>query len=495
MRRSSLVFVALTLTLVGCDALRDAFSSRADVVARANGQTLTVDRLAGWAGVNRDLPLDPQTLGRVSHAWVDYTLFAEALAGGKDLHDSATAAATMWPLVSQIKWQKLHNRITARESLTPQQVDSAYQTGQVRVFQHILFQVPQNAADSIDNRKHRQAEQLLPQARAAGVRFSQLAVRYSEDPSAKTAGGSLGLATHGQFVPQFEEAAWQLAPGGVSSVVRTQFGYHIIRRPPLAEVRDSFRVGLESQITRELDSVYVDSLDIKRRIQPVGRAPDYVRTAVQDIDGARTSTRVLVKFRGGSLKVRDLMRWLAALNPQLLQSLPSASDQQINQFLKAITQRQLLLEQADSAKVTLSPDDWRQVREEHDSTIATLTTILNLTPEALRDSAGTSAQQRVTFAAARVNDYLDRVLHKRARYFPVPMFLAERLREQGNWSVDQAGIRRAAERGEELRADSTQAGGVGGGAGGGAPRMTPAPGPPPIDTARHPAPGRVRSPR
>ena len=81
MRRSSLVFVAVTLTLVGCDALRDAFSSRADVVARANGQTLTVDRLAGWAGVNRDLPLDPQTLGRVSHAWVDYTLFAEALAG------------------------------------------------------------------------------------------------------------------------------------------------------------------------------------------------------------------------------------------------------------------------------------------------------------------------------------------------------------------------------------------------------------------------------
>src|SRR5213083_425210 len=169
MRRSSLVLLALTsLTLFGCDALRDAFSSRADVVARANDQTLTVDRLAGWAGANRDLPLDPMTLGRVSRAWVDYTLVAEALAGGKDLRDSATAAATMWPMVSQLKWQKLHNRLTARESLTPQQVDSAYAAGQVRVFQHILFQVPQNAADSIDKRKHRQAEQLLPQARAAG---------------------------------------------------------------------------------------------------------------------------------------------------------------------------------------------------------------------------------------------------------------------------------------------------------------------------------------
>src|SRR3989454_10282944 len=155
MRRSSLVVVALTLTLAGCDALRDAFSSRADVVARANGQTLTVDRLAGWAGANRDLPLDPQTLGRVSPAGVDSPLFAEALAGGKDLHDSATAAATMWPMVSQLKWQKLHNRLTAHESLTPQQVDSAYQAGQVRVFQHILFQVPQNAAGSVAKRNHR----------------------------------------------------------------------------------------------------------------------------------------------------------------------------------------------------------------------------------------------------------------------------------------------------------------------------------------------------
>lgn len=480
MRRLSLVLVgmgaALAFTLAACNALRDAFSSRADVVARANGQILTVDRLAGWAGANRDLPLDPVTLGRVSHAWVDYALFAEALAGGKDLRDSATAAASMWPMVSQLKWQKLHNRLTAHESLTPQQVDSAYEAGQVRVFQHILFQVPQNAADSIDKRKHRQADQMLPQARAAGVRFSQLAARYSEDPSAKTAGGSLGVSSRGQFVPQFDEAAWQLAPGAVSPVVKTQFGYHIIRRPPLAEVRDSFRVGLESHITRQLDSLYVDSLEIKRRIQPVQRAPQYVRDAMQDLDAARGSTRVLVKYRGGSLKVRDLVRWLGALNPQLAQSLPAANDQQVTQFLKAVAQRQLMMEQADSARIVLSPEDWRQIREEHDSTIATLTAILDLTPEVLRDSAGQSSTDRTNFVTGRVNDYLDRVLHKRARYFPVPMFLAERLRDQGSWDVDEAGLRRAAERGEELRADSGQAGA--------APRMTPAPGPPPIDTSK-----------
>src|SRR5947208_13607012 len=90
------------------------------------------------------------------------------------------------------------------------------------------------------------------------------------------------------------------------------------------------------------------------------------------------------------------MRWLSALNPQLVQSLPQAGDQQITQFLKAIAQRQVLLEQADSARITLSPDDWRQIREEHDSTIVTLTTILNLTPEVLRDSVGPSPQARAS---------------------------------------------------------------------------------------------------
>lgn len=482
MRRVSLVFVGVwgagalvSLSLIGCNALRDAFSSRADVVARANDQTLTVDRVAGWAGANKELPLDQQTLGRVAYAWVDYALFAEALADGNNLRDSSTALASMWPLISQIKWQRLHDRLTTRGNLTAQQVDSVYQAGDVRIFQHILLEVPQNAADSVDKRKHRQADNLLPQARSAGARFGQLALRYSEDPSAKAAGGSLGLSTRGQFVAPFEDAAWKLSPGGVSPVIKTQFGYHIIRRPPLAEVRDSFRAELEQRISRQFDSVYVDSLEIKRKIKPVDRAPEYVRTALSDIDAARGSTRVLVEYRGGSLRVRDLVRWLAALNPQLIQTLPTANDDQIDQFLKILAQRQLLLEQADSAGIKLTDEDWKQIRQEHDSTIATLTAILNLTPEVLRDSAGKTAAARSKFAADRATDYLDRVLRKRSRYFPVPMFLAERLREQGNWAVDETGIRRAGERGEELRADSSQTT---------APNLKPAPGPPPIDTTR-----------
>jgi peptidyl-prolyl cis-trans isomerase D len=462
--------------------VRDAFTPRADVVARANDQTLSVDKMAGWANGSKQVPLEPLAFSRLSHIWVDYALFAQALAKGQNLRDSATMTAAMWPVVSQLKWERFHDKLNTATTFSDHQLDSAYAAGDVRVFQHILLQVPPNAAPTVDAQKRRQAEQLLPQARSAGARFGQLASRYSDDPGSKTQGGSLGLSGRGQFVPAFEDAAWQLPPGGVSAVVKSPFGYHIIRRPPLAEVRDSFRSGIEERVQFHGDSVYLDSLTIKRRIEPVSRAPAYVRAAMQDLDASRTSRRTLVNYRGGSIRVRDLVRWVGAMDPSVTQALPQAPDDQINQFLKAIAQRQLLIEQADSAKIGLTPEDWQQIRSEHDSAVKLLGSILNLSPELLRDSVG-NERDRINFAMGRVNEYMDRVVEGRARFFPVPPFLGETLRAQADWKVDEAGVRRAVERAQQMRADSTRAGGGAGGAGAG-PRIMPAPGPAPIDTTR-----------
>jgi peptidyl-prolyl cis-trans isomerase D len=475
MRRLSLVL--LVVTVAGCDALRDAFSARAELAARADGQTLPVERLADLAGGGKQVPLDPIALGRLAHVWVDYTLFAEALAQGENLRDSATMAAAMWPLVSQLKWERFHARLLEPlAQLSATQVDSAYRAGEARLFQHILFQVPPSAAPPMDAQKHRLADQLLPQARTAGAGFSRLAARYSEDPGSKVRGGALGVYERGQFVQAFEDAAWQLAPGGVSGVVKTSFGYHIIRRPPLAEVRDSFRTSLEDRLMYRLDSLYLDSLTTKRRIEPVNRAAALVRAAAEDLDDARSSTRALVRYRGGAFQMKDLVRWLAALDPSVAQALPQATDEQITQFLKVVVQRQLLLEQADSAGITLTPDDWRLLRAQHDSAIAILGTVLNLTPQILQDSAQTPAA-RLSLAMTRVEDYFDRVVNGRARFYPVPPFLAERLRARAQWRVDQAGIRRALERAKEFRAaaDSLQPPG-------GRP-MTPPPPPGGLDTA------------
>lgn len=71
------------------------------------------------------------------------------------------------------------------------------------------------------------AEDLLKQIKG-GADFAELAKANSEDSSASS-GGDLGFITKGQTVAEFEEAAYKLEVGQVSEIVKTQFGYHIIK--------------------------------------------------------------------------------------------------------------------------------------------------------------------------------------------------------------------------------------------------------------------------
>lgn len=64
---------------------------------------------------------------------------------------------------------------------------------------------------------------------AEGVSFESLARDFSTCPSGKD-GGDLGEFGKGMMVPTFEKAAFALMPGEVSEPVRTQFGFHLIKR-------------------------------------------------------------------------------------------------------------------------------------------------------------------------------------------------------------------------------------------------------------------------
>jgi len=62
-----------------------------------------------------------------------------------------------------------------------------------------------------------------------GMDFSDAAKKYSEDSASAVLGGDLGKAKKGNFVKEFEDAAFVMSPGDVSGIIETKFGYHIIK--------------------------------------------------------------------------------------------------------------------------------------------------------------------------------------------------------------------------------------------------------------------------
>ena len=78
-------------------------------------------------------------------------------------------------------------------------------------------------------KKHSQAAEIISKIRE-GADFAEMARQYSDCPSSKK-GGDLGSFRRGQMVRAFEEAAFKLSIGAMTNEpVKTQFGYHIIKR-------------------------------------------------------------------------------------------------------------------------------------------------------------------------------------------------------------------------------------------------------------------------
>jgi hypothetical protein len=483
MLRRLAVLSAAALSLAGCSNFRDLFTAHADVVARAAGQELTATRLAELLAPQKVVQLRREVLDRVADLWVDYQLFGEALASGDSLTDSATVMAASWPAVMQRLANHLHDSlISARATLTDRQVDSAYNVGDERWLDHILVAVAQDTTPEVKAAKRRLAEGYLAQLRA-GAPFARIAEEKSDDKMSAANGGSLGLVGRGVLVKAFEDAGWALAPGQTSGIVETTFGYHIIRRPPLDEVRDSFRIHLRDIQIGRMDSLFLDSLINHAGIKVRGAAPAVVRTIVSDPRSARTSGRVLATYRGGMLTASDMARWLQAFPSQTRGMVLQADDSTLREFVKSIARNEVLLGMVRARGLALSPEERDTVMERFRDEVHQLESAIGLEHDSL---AADTAGGRAAAVARRVNAYFEAITTNPPRrpFFEIPPFLADRLRSRYAWSVSPAGVDRALEEAVALRGPVQPSTGP--------MPLTPAPGGPPVGA--QPAPGGARPP-
>jgi peptidyl-prolyl cis-trans isomerase C len=138
---------------------------------------------------------------------------------------------------------------------------------------HILITVEADADEAAREAAKKKIEEIIAKAKA-GEDFSELAVQYSQGPSAPR-GGDLGTFPKGKMVPPFEEAAFALEAGEISDPVLTRFGYHVIKveekqggkTVSQAEAAPQITQFLKEKKTAEATKALLDSLRQSAKIE------------------------------------------------------------------------------------------------------------------------------------------------------------------------------------------------------------------------------------
>lgn len=124
-------------------------------------------------------------------------------------------------------------------------------------------------------KKQELLQKVLKEAKANPKNFAKLAQEYSEDEASAKNGGNLGFASRGQFVPQFEQVAFNLKVGTVSDPVETEFGKHIILVidksakgvQPFAKVKEDLKKFIDQQNKMETLQKFANGLKDKSTIE------------------------------------------------------------------------------------------------------------------------------------------------------------------------------------------------------------------------------------
>jgi peptidyl-prolyl cis-trans isomerase SurA len=220
-------------------------------------------------------------------------------------------------------------------SVTEEEVNHAYEQARTDLqkrpatitFRQIV--VTPKPSKEEDAKAHAKADSILVQLQH-GADFEELAKRESMDPGSAKLGGDLGWNRRGSgFVPEFEAMMFAIAPGHLSPVFKTTFGYHILRvdrvQPAEVKVRhiliaptidsndvhgaflkaDSIAARWRKGATFDsLVAKYHDTGEEKGILQPypIDSLPESYRTAIADLQAGQITEPFTLKSQNGTVK-------------------------------------------------------------------------------------------------------------------------------------------------------------------------------------------------
>jgi peptidyl-prolyl cis-trans isomerase C len=223
MKILSLMLAALMMA--GC-----AQNPKGDVVARFGKEVITKDEVLSKF---KSLPKDLRGLAAarkkefVEDLAAEHYLFNEAMRQGLDKNKDVRQlieAARRKIIIAKL----IENEVDRQVQLNPDDALQYYDTHKEEFMTPLLFR-----ASHILVKTQAEADALEAEL-ATGADFEELARKHSLDMTA-IRGGDLGFFQKGQFVPEFEQAVFQLKKGQISAPVKTQFGVHVIKLTDRAE--------------------------------------------------------------------------------------------------------------------------------------------------------------------------------------------------------------------------------------------------------------------
>lgn len=440
MKKFLFAALAASVALTGCDSLKDAMSAHVDVVAKAADQELTVTRMSTLLG-NSKAPLRKDVANAVVDAWVNYHLVAEAAVKNDSLSDVAGIDKAMWAVLANVKAKKWYDQVSKTwKAPDPSTADLRYNNGEVLAASHILL-LTQDTAPAAKAAVKKKADAL--RARVTTANFAELARTNSQDPGSAPAGGALGVFASKAMVPQFEQALKALKPGDISPVIETQFGYHIIRRPLLDEVRTQVIQAGQAGGMQAAESTYLATLESSSKLEVKPGIAATVRAVVESPNAHLKDKTVLATSTLGKFTSADLSRWMETFPPQagVAERLKSAPDSMIPLFVKNFVRNELVLHAADSAKLGPDAKQLAEIRKLFTNGLTGAWTALNLDPKALATAAKPTAE-REKLAAQRVEEYVTKLLAQQAQYVDVTQPVQNVLRTKYDFTINAEAVDR-----------------------------------------------------
>ncbi len=204
--------------------------------------------------------------------------------------------------------------------ITQELIEEGYNRLQTEVkAAHILIMVDENASAEDTLKAYKKAQDIRQKA-MNGDDFGNLAMQFSQDPSAKENKGDLGYFSAFRMVYAFETAAFKTPKGKISEVVRTRFGYHIIKVDDIRANRGEVTVAHIMILNPKADDADQDKAkntiqDIYKKIQQGENFETLARQFSEDKSSAGKGG-VLNKFASGQLSSDEFENMAFSLTMQ-----------------------------------------------------------------------------------------------------------------------------------------------------------------------------------